>query len=67
LDDILFIVNYGVTYNIIEFTSKRKRGRDTYGTDRGTYGLELFGFIRVETYWHNNNGWGDAFYIKNKN
>ena len=29
--------------------------------------LKSFGFIRVETYWHNNNGWGDAFYIKNKN
>jgi FkbM family methyltransferase len=25
-----------------------------------------FGFVRVETAWHANTGWGDAFYMKQK-
>lgn len=25
-----------------------------------------FGFVRVETCWHANTGWGDAFYVKHK-
>ena len=26
--------------------------------------LHEFGFVRVETHWHANTGWGDAFYVK---
>lgn len=26
--------------------------------------LHKFGFVRVETHWHANTGWGDAFYVK---
>jgi FkbM family methyltransferase len=28
--------------------------------------LSQFGFVRVETCWQGNTGWGDAFYIKQK-
>lgn len=27
--------------------------------------MEIFDFVRVETFWAGNTGWGDAFYIKN--